>query len=211
MVGMDFNDTLVFFLRIRISDSESVEMKCGVFVNLFLVLDCAGRSEEGLGYLRKAVEMAEGYSLHELMFRAHLSFYEVHVRNKAFEEAAASAQLAANTAKALRDPKLQAEARLLQAKANFLRSDVEGGAAVLKRIRKDKKEFICVEEELEPLLRSAVRIMRSEDKIHFCNDDHTKAKLHEILGDKYVEIGNYIQAVTNYELALKVWSQSIFN
>ena len=48
--------------------------------------------------------------------------------------------------------------------------------------------------------------MRTEDKLHETGkDEHDKRhKLYECMADNYVEIGNYSDAITNYQMAIEV-------
>ncbi|XP_011502231.1 PREDICTED: tonsoku-like protein isoform X2 [Ceratosolen solmsi marchali] len=181
-------------LENKIDISELLTMRARLLLNLGLVLEQQKDTEEALSLIKQAALLCRKHNLYEDLHRTNIALAGLNERLGNCELAIKHM----NDAAEVDDIYLKADAQLLKAELLLKLGEWMEAQKILYHLYKSKHLLEPIRQQVTKLLRIAVVLCRSEDKLLIEDDLSIKEKLYETMGDAAIAVRSLDKAVYYY-------------
>ncbi|KAK7077238.1 hypothetical protein SK128_015394 [Halocaridina rubra] len=184
---------------------EHSEMRCRLYLNLGLVLECRGNDKEARKLIGQALELSSSHGLYEDALRCHTALGGIYLRGGDLAEALQEGQRALHLSVKLHDKALQCDHHCFLAQVHLHSSDYEAAKKSFYRAYKLKHPSLEDRKRNECQLKVVVNLCETENALILFGDSQQeeKLKLFEKFGDGLCKLGLFSKAIDYYHLMLK--------
>ena len=203
-------------LQGSVDTQEHSQMRCRLFLNLGLVLECRQNDRKARHFIGQALDLCSKHSFHEDAYRCHSALFGILFRLGKLSEALIEGQNLLKLAAKLRDKELQCESHNFLAQVHLANSDYDAAKKCYYKAYKLKHPSLEERKRIERHLKVAVSLCGTEDALILATDDQNeeKLKLYDSLGDGLSKLNLFSKALEYYrlmlELALKLHKDASF-
>ncbi|XP_069112103.1 tonsoku-like protein [Argopecten irradians] len=191
-------------LQHSVTNTEYMEMKARLYLNLGLVFDSSGDLQQCAEFMKKAINIAQKHSLHSDLYRCQVSLASMYQRGDNLSQALRYLEAAHKSAIKLKDKSLENEVYSQKAIVCLLLGDYNSSKHSLKKAYK-LQAFQEEKNRLMKIFRAVCKIDEAALSLSELNDGEMakKLKLFEVMGDSSAELGIFRRALVYYNSMLE--------